>query len=393
MSIKNLGPSHPNPGRTLRKLGLIALMTALAAVAVIGCGEDDPKPAITRLFASAECGVAPLRVDFRADATGGASLPDPTGGNNWLRMSWDFGDGTVIQDGTSIAYHEYDTTGTFTVTVTAEDDDGERATRSTEIVVREDSLSIEIYGLLDDMPVSEVVACRPLQLGILAETCDFDPVEDSYERFVFRWMVGDSTYSSPNPRHSFSSADVGQEEVIVRVEDPTRSITRLDTLLVDVLDSDGADVSLSTDWANAPQGADTDTLARDVPSWPDTLVYTVRVQNAGPDEAYNLKVVGNIDLNNRIFFESADYDESLGDFRYVVAEGGSTVKRWTWTIERIPGGAEESIDINFYVETANAGAVRRFFSQLDAYPCDPDTTDRRGTAVLNIVTVPPPPAP
>ena len=57
-----------------------------AAVAVIGCGEDDPKPVITRLFASTECGVAPLRVDFRADATGGANLPDPTGGNNWLKM-------------------------------------------------------------------------------------------------------------------------------------------------------------------------------------------------------------------------------------------------------------------------------------------------------------------
>ena len=74
---------------SMRKLSLTLLMAALTIIVMIGCGTEDPKPSITRLYASATCGVAPLRVDFRADATGGANLPEPTGGNNWLRMRWD----------------------------------------------------------------------------------------------------------------------------------------------------------------------------------------------------------------------------------------------------------------------------------------------------------------
>ena len=377
MSMRKLVP-------TLRKLGLLLLLSALTLVVMVGCGTEDPKPSVTRLYASATCGVAPLRVDFRADATGGTSLPEPTGGNNWLRMQWDFGDGTVIQDGTSVAFHEYAVPDTYTVIVTVEDDNGDRAERSQAIVVQADSLGIQAYALLNDQPATEVEACRPLQLGIFAETCGFDPIDGNYERFVFLWDAGGTVYTGTHPQHSFSSDDVGTQEITVMIEDPTRSITRTDALYVDVLPSPGANVSLAADWLKSPQGTASDVLDRDVAAWPDTLTYTVRLNNAGPGDAYDLSVVGDLDGNNRVLFH--DSDSATGDFTYDAGD-----KQWTWHVAEMASGEEVTLDVTFYVEIASANNTRRFPSELQPYACDPDTTDRWTTATLNIVTVPPPP--
>ncbi len=376
-------------GSMLRKSGLILLIVALTVLVMIGCGTEDPKPSVTRLYASSTCGVAPLRVDFRGDATGGASMPEPTGGNNWLLMHWDFGDGTVIDNGTSVAYHMYSMPDTYTVTLTVEDENGDRAQRSTDIVVQADSLQAQAYSLLDGMPATEVEACRPLQLGVFVEACGFDPIEDNYERFVFLWTVGDVNYTGTHPQHSFSSDDLGEQEITVVLEDPTRSITRFDTLTVNVTPSAGADVSISTDWAKSPQGTASDVLDRDIASWPDTLTYTVHLRNDGPGDAYSLTVAGTLDFSNRILFYDSDY--TVGDFVYVAFEGNNTVKEWIWNVPELASGAEVSIDILFYVEIANAGAVRTFPTSLEAYPCDTDGDDLSATATLNVLTVPPPP--
>ncbi len=361
----------------MRKLGLIALLAALTALVAIGCGEDDPKPAISRLFVSESCGVAPLRVDFRADATGGTPLGDPTGGNNWLTMRWDFGDGTVIEDGAAVAYHRYEEPGVYTVTVTAEDDEGESASRSREVVVQADSLSIEAYGLLEDQPTSTIAACEPLQLGITAETCGFDPVTDSYERFVFRWRVGDSVYTSPFPRHSFAPDQLGDQVVTLVLEDPTRSITRRDTVAVTVVESPGVDVSLAADWLQSPQPSETETLERDVPSFPDTLTYTIRVINDGPATAYNLEVTGDLPAYNRLLFLRADTES--GQLAY-----DSTQRLWVWDVPQVNAGEEQVVHVSFYVETASQGASYGFPTVLTPYACDPDDDDLAVEPVLII---------
>ena len=115
----------------MRRIVGILVPVVLVIGLLPGCSEDDAKPQITRLYASEGCGVAPLRVEFRGDASAGAPLDDPTGSNNWLSFTWNFGDGTVLSDATSVAYHEYQEPGTYTVTLTAEDNDGEKASRTT----------------------------------------------------------------------------------------------------------------------------------------------------------------------------------------------------------------------------------------------------------------------
>lgn len=349
----------------MRKLGPTLLLAVLTGLVVIGCSDDDPDPSITRLNASETCGVVPMRVDFRADAAGGKPFADPTGGNNWLKMTWDFGDGTRIENGASIAYHEYQEPGTYTVTVIAEDDQGATASRSLQVKAIADSLAVTAYGLIDDLPITEVVACRPVQLGLIAETCGFDPVTDSYERFLFRWLAGDSVYTGTRPRHSFTPDELGEQFVAVRLIDPAQGITRRDTLHLSVLESDGVDLSLSADWLD-PSSATPD-LNLTNPVWPDTLTYTVHLRNDGPATAYNLNVAGTLPAFNRLFFYGAE--PSVGTVTYDPDD-----RQWTWIVPELIADAEVAIDVSFFIEVQQSNQYL-FPSTLQAYPCDFDADD------------------
>jgi uncharacterized repeat protein (TIGR01451 family) len=303
-------------------------------------------------------------------------------------MTWDFGDGTVIQDGTSIAYHFYSEPDTYTVTITATDDNGDTASRSREIIVYADSMAVFAFGAVDSQPVEEVPACRPLELGTLVETCGFDPINDSYEQFLYQWTVGDAIYTSPNPRHTFASDELGLQEIYLVLQDPTRSITRFDTVTVDVLVSNGADISLSADWLASPGGPASEVFDRDIASFPDTLTYTVRLANAGPDDAYNLDVIGTLPSNNRLIYYDAAF--SSGSLVYRERIDGNLAKEWTWNVPLVVAGGEESVDITFYLEMSSTGASFDFDSEIDGYGCDPDDDDHEVTATLNIASVPPP---
>jgi PKD repeat protein len=374
----------------MRKLGLIAILAAMTALLAMGCGEDDPKPVVSRLYANETCGVAPLTVQFRGDAAGGTPGSDPTGGNNWLTMSWDFGDGTVENDGASVAYHRYTMPDTYTVTLTVEDDNGDQASRSVDIVILPDSLTIDAFAMLGDQPASLVETCQPVQLGITAETCGFDPIEDSYERFVFRWDVGGVIYDGPNPEFAFGAADIGEQVIYLQLEDPTRSVTRLDTLSLEVIESEGADLAISADWLLSPQGTESATLERDVPSWPDTLTFSVHLTNAGPAAAYDLHVDGNWPTYNRItYIEHATTD---GTSNVVLntdqVSGIVLLTDWDWYLEELPAGAEATLDMTFLIQTGGAGQSWQFPVTMDGYDCDLTPGANSVTPILRLISVP-----
>ncbi|MDX1746272.1 MAG: PKD domain-containing protein, partial [Halobacteriales archaeon] len=58
---------------------------------------------------------------------------DPDG--SITSYDWEFGDGTVVTDGPATVTHQYTAFGTYTVAVTAEDDDGARRTATVEVPV------------------------------------------------------------------------------------------------------------------------------------------------------------------------------------------------------------------------------------------------------------------
>lgn len=365
----------------MRRIVGISFVLVVGLSLVFGCSDDAAKPRITQLHTSESCGVAPLRVDFRGDATAGEPLDEPTGSNNWLEFTWDFGDGTVINDGTAVAYHEYVAPGTYTVTLTAKDKNGDQASRSAMIVVRDDSLTVDAFALLNDEPATTVPTCAPLDMGITAESCDFDPVVDSYERFVFAWEVAGASYSEPFPVHFFDDSQIGEQQVTLRLQDPARSITRLDTIPVTVVASEGADLSLGTDWLLSPQGTEDATLLRDVPAFNDTLTYTIRLRNDGPDIAYQVEVLGEIDGNNRVFFASEV--AATGSFAYDEDD-----KEWVWLVAQVAAGEETTLDVTFFLEQGLPGDDYEFPAAITPYACDPDGDDLDVLPILELVSVP-----
>lgn len=350
---------------------------------VFGCGEDPAKPTIRRLTASEVCGVAPLRVDFRGDASGGEALSDPSGSNNWLKFTWDFGDGTVIDNATSIAYHEYPDSGTYTVTLTAEDDSGEKAHDSIIIEVKQDSLVIDAFAHIAGTIVDQVETCEPIWFGITAEACGFDPVSDSYERFVHRWYTRGDTLNHPSPEVLYGQEDVGDQTIVLVLEDPVRSITRVDTVAINVQESGGADLALTADWSLTPGGVDSSTFDRVAPSFPDTLTISYFVTNRGPANAYYLEVQGELDGFVRILH--IGHEANLGSYVF----DGDEEDTWTWLIDAVDADQIARLDITFVLEQSAIPRSYYFDAALAPYSCDytadDDDGDLDAAATLNII--------
>ena len=211
----------------------IAVLLAVLATALAGCDEENKEPYITVLKTSGDCGVAPFLVEFYAAASGGDELDDPTGANLRLDIRWDFGDETGAT-GSSLVFHSYPHPGEYLARVTVEDKDGDSATATRLITVQPDTLNIWTTAEPGPGPIAAGV---PVQLNVFAESCEFDPDEGNYGRYLFRWRV-DTTpavvYTGRSPVHSFTAAQPGTRIVTVSVEDPRLAVVRRDTLVYEV---------------------------------------------------------------------------------------------------------------------------------------------------------------
>ncbi len=212
----------------MRKFAVILFLAAAGALLWAGCSEDDHTPYFTRVTASAECGVAPLIVQFTARATGGNPLSDPTGANDYLEITWDFGDGNGATG--SLVHHTYTTPDDYTVVVRLRDDDGEGDPYTLNVSVRADSLAIRAY------PDTTVAPGQAVPFTVYADICGFDKNTGNYsQRFLYRWRMGDvanTVYFGRSPQHAYTAADLGARQVIVTVIDDQFYLTRHDTLTV-----------------------------------------------------------------------------------------------------------------------------------------------------------------
>lgn len=218
-----------------RAILLLLPAVLLVLVALTGC-DDESKPRFARIEASPKCGVAPMAVEFRAMATGGNEGGDPTGGNNNLDVTWDFGgDGT---GSTTVSYHTFEAPGVYMVTATANDPDGSTTSISQEVVVKRDALDITASS---DFPGGAVTVNDTIHFDLRADACAIDPdVEDDYRNLVFDWSMNDDSgtvFTNHRPRYTFDTP--GTYAVTVAVSFTEMAVTRWDTLVFEVTDPEG----------------------------------------------------------------------------------------------------------------------------------------------------------
>jgi PKD repeat protein len=381
----------------MNKLALTLLMTACVALTVLsggGCSDDEyPQPRVAKIYASESCGVVPLRVDFRAEVTGGEPYDDPTGGNSWLKLTWDFGDGTVHENGSSVAYHLFETPGVRTVTVTAEDAGGKRASQSLMVTINPDTMTVTAFAhVLGDTAFAlvDVPTCYPMPLDFSVETCGFNPLWDSYDRFIPRWSLGDEALEEFYPTLVFYPEDVTDEPIAINltVEDPGQSIFRHTTLNIVPDDQFKADLHLSNDWwlSEHPDytGGDTLVLGEDekpsIEEMPVYFTYTVRLYNDGDYPAYGVSVVGNLHQhpgNNRHAMYVGSQPSTGTVSFFTEGPPGTRIKEWTWTVPIIGAHSVETIDVTFRNEDLPGAArfwpaIMDFDTEIVPYPCDVD---------------------
>lgn len=363
----------------LKKLGVCLFLAVLLAVVVYGCGKSsNEKPAVARLLLTTECGVAPLAVQMRADGTGGQRVTDPTGGNSFLHIRWDFGDGHGESDGTSVAYHTYTEPDTYTVTVTVEDDNGATATRSASLVVLADTLEVTPYSLVDGMPATVAEACQSVTFGIKVKACDFDPETGFYERFIYRWTMDDANntvFTGPRPVFAYRPTDTGDHVVHLKMVDPGLSLTRHFDIPISVVDSPGTELSVFSQWLGLAPG---DTLLEPNPSHPDTFTYAVGVVCAGPASGYNLKVHGSLPSDFRWALLGAS--STQGDVAV-----NTTNRVWDLTIPSLAAGDTARVDVTVSLTSLSfVGFYYNFTSTLQSYACEGSPADNSTTTVMLI---------
>ncbi len=215
-----------------RAFFLLLPAVLLVLIALVGC-NDETNPKFTRIRVYPACGVMPLSVDALAMVSGGNESGDPTGGNNNLEITWDFGDGGG--GNTSISYHTFADSGLYTVTATAVDPDGKTTSISQIVQVMPDTLTIEASSNFAPGPATVNDTVR---FELMASSCEIQSlVDDDYRNLIFNWDMNDGTgnqFQTRRPQYQFLSA--GTFEVTVTVTFPELAVTRRDTLQLVITD-------------------------------------------------------------------------------------------------------------------------------------------------------------
>jgi PKD repeat protein len=124
-------------------------------------------------------------------------------------IAWDFGDGTAVQSGLNLSSvtHQYTKLGSFTVRVTATDENGLEATASALISVQ------------DQQPVVSLGSARTVGINVPATFAPTLTPDVASWTYTYAWVLGTST-SAATPTVTETFASVGTYTVSVTVTDP-----------------------------------------------------------------------------------------------------------------------------------------------------------------------------
>jgi YVTN family beta-propeller protein len=151
-------------------------------VSVIAFNSSTPVPLYPSIGASTLTGQAPLKVNFTASVSGGSSP---------YSYSWTFGDG---HSGSGAATsHTYNSTGTFNVTLTASDGNGDHGQTNATVVVHAAVLHPTIGA-------STLTGGVPLVVNFTASATG------GTTPYLFSWVFGDGHGGAGGPiKHTYNS--------------------------------------------------------------------------------------------------------------------------------------------------------------------------------------------
>ncbi|WP_224484392.1 PKD domain-containing protein [Robertkochia aurantiaca] len=181
--------------------------------ATITVNENTASPPVASFTADPLSGTVPLEVSFDASAS--------SDDGSIVSYEWDFGDGNTGSGITAI--HTYQTTGSFTATLTVTDDQSNSSTETATITVNENTASPPVASFTAD-PLSGTV---PLEVSFDASASSDDGSIVSYE-----WDFGDgNTGSGVTAIHTYQTTGSFTATLTV-TDDQSNSSTETATIMV-----------------------------------------------------------------------------------------------------------------------------------------------------------------
>jgi PKD repeat protein len=309
----------------------------------VAFGIDIPEPGtpVIEAFADPTSGEAPLLTRFSASGF------DPDGGE--LSYKWEFADGgTVLGRAVTRTFTQ---PGTYTATVTATDDEGEKSTKEVTVTVTRG-------GALP--PTVEVAADRtnvaaPAAVSFTATGNDPDGRD---EDLLYRWDFGDGTAGSfdANPTHIY--LEPGTFTAKVTVTDAIGA-TATKTITITVTDAPGnANPTVEAAWAPGSSG--------------DPMQVQFSAQATDPDGDKNLTFEWDFDDTNKKSGKQVEHTyTAAGTYNAKVTvkdgKGGSTTVVVPVTVSP-KANVAPTVDILADPVQGSAPLVVRFSAQIT----DPD---------------------
>jgi len=220
-------PRYPSGKSRIIRTGLVVSCVLAALVFLALPAAATP---IAKFTASPVSGDAPLKVTFTQ-----ASTCDDTP----CTYKWDFDDGDTSSSTSSKVYHTYDSSGTYTVTLTITNDvnDSDKYTRE-----------IEVTG---GDPVASFTSDKTS--GILPLTVGFEDTS-SGDPDAWAWQFGDGNTSTlQNPSHTYYTAGAYKVTLKVTNDDGSDTISKSAYIDVGTTEADpNADFSTDVTSGDAP---------------------------------------------------------------------------------------------------------------------------------------------
>jgi PKD repeat protein len=186
---------HTVEYRSVDKGGNVEATKSLA----FGIDIPDPGFPVIQAFADPTSGAAPLLVRFSATGF------DPDGGE--LSYKWEFEDGTAF--GRAVT-RTFTTAGTYTGTVTAADDEGNKTSKDVRVTVTAEGVVPPTVDATAD------VTSGPAPLRVQFDAVGNDP-DGSESNLLYTWDFGDGgTSLAQNPSHTYLQPGTFTAKVTVR---------------------------------------------------------------------------------------------------------------------------------------------------------------------------------